>query len=150
VTLRHIVLASAVSLSATVPAWSAGDNVVLIDVGKVDLPAHLPGLCQVNGVVSKVWDGKAFHRGQFIALKVPCSAGNSYMTPAFTVPGGQDPRFIAVRVLLKSKQGVAHLDDTGALIWEHSNHLYDNVGHVSGYRVLDGTLLPAVPGHMKS
>ena len=42
-TLRHIVLASAVFLSATVAAWSAGDNVVLSRASKVDVPSKFPG-----------------------------------------------------------------------------------------------------------
>ncbi|HEY8255153.1 MAG TPA: hypothetical protein VIG39_10955 [Rhizomicrobium sp.] len=148
-TLRNIVLAAAVFLSANVPAWSAGDNVVLIDVGKVDRPSHLPGLCQVNGTVAKVWEGKGFRRGQFIALKVPCSAGNSYMTPVEATPR-RDPRFVDANVLIKSKQGIAHLDDTGALIWQRTRGPSDGMADTSGYRVLDGALLPAVPDHVKS
>lgn len=147
-TLRHIVLASAVSLSAVVPAWSMGDNVVLIDVAKVDAPSHLPGLCQVNGAVGQVLDGKAFHRGQLIALKVPCSAGNSLTTPVEVTPG-RDLRFIDINVLIQSKQGVAHLDDTGVLIWQRTHRPYDGMADTSGYRVLDGALLP-VPDRMKS
>jgi len=148
VTFRHIVLACALSLAATAPAWSAGGNVVLIDVAKVDAPSHLPGLCQVNGIVAKVWDGKAFRRGQFIALKVPCSAGNSYTTPVDVTPR-RDPRFIDVHVLIKSKQGIAHVDDTGALIWQRTRSPYDGMADTSGYRVLDGALLP-VPDHVRS
>lgn len=148
-TFRNIVLASILFLSAAAPAWSMGDNVVLIDVGKVDLPSHLPGLCQVNGTVAKVWDGKAFRRGQFITLKVPCSAGNSYMTPVEATPR-RDPRFVDADVLIKSKQGIAHLDDAGALIWQRTRGPQDGMADTSGYRVLDGTLLPAVPDHVKS
>lgn len=146
-TTRSILLASALMLFASLPASAAGDNVVLIDVSKVRLPSDLPGLCQVNGTIGQVLDGKAFHRGQSISLKVPCSAGNSFMTPVDTPPG-REPRFIAANVLLKSKQGMAHLDDTGALIWQHSRRSYDGVGDVTGYRVLDGTLMPAVPDRL--
>lgn len=146
-TFRNMVLASAFFLSATAPAWSVGDNVVLIEVAKVDAPSHLPGLCQVNGTISKVWDGMAFRRGQFIALKVPCSAGSSYMTPVETLR--RDPRFIDLNVLIKSKQGIAHIDDTGALIWQRTRRPIEGMADTSGYRVLDGTLLP-VPDRTRS
>jgi hypothetical protein len=145
-TIRSMFLASALVLSAAVPASAAGENVVLIAVDKVAPPTRLPGLCQVTGVVTNVLDGKAFRAGQALGLKVPCSAGNSYMTPVST---GQEQRFISVDVLLKSREGMAHIDDGGALIWEHANRSYGGMSNVSGYRVLDGTLMP-VPGRSNS
>src|ERR1700759_2875526 len=78
---RNIVLASTLFLSAAAPAWSMGDNVVLIATSKVDLPSKLPGLCRVKGTISQVWEGKTFRPGQMLTIKVPCSGGNSYMTP---------------------------------------------------------------------
>ena len=147
-TLRHIVLASALFLSATVPAWSAGDNVVLIDVSKVNAPHSLPGLCRVNSTIRQVWQGKTFHAGQRLKLSVPCSGGNSYMTPANTSSDGG--YLVAVDVLRKSKQALARIDDAGNLIWHSSGRIYGPWGMAEGYRVLDGALLPAVPDHVKS
>jgi hypothetical protein len=149
VTFRNIVLASALLLSATAPAWSAGDNVVLIAASKVDLPSKLPGLCRVNGTISQVWEGKTFHAGQTLIIHVPCSGGNSYMTPANARPD-QSAYFVSVDVLRKSKQALARIDDAGNLIWHSSGRTYGPWGVADGYRVLDGALLPAVPDHRKS
>jgi len=149
VTFRNIVLASAFFLSATAPAWSAGDNVVLIAASKVDLPSKLPGLCRVKGTVSQVWEGKTFHAGQTLTIKVPCSGGNSYMTPANARPD-QSAFFVSVDVLRKSKQALARIDDAGNLIWHSSGRTYGPWGVADGYRVLDGALLPAVPERAKS
>jgi hypothetical protein len=65
------------------------------------------------------------------------------------VTPGRDLRFIDINVLIQSKQGVAHLDDTGVLIWQRTHRPYDGMADTSGYRVLDGALLP-VPDRMKS
>ena len=143
-TTRSALLASVLILSAVVPAAAASDNVVLVDVNKVDLPSSLPGLCRLNGTVSQVWEGKAFHSGQALVLSVPCSAGNSFRTPANLIQG-QGVHLFAVDVLRKSKQGLARIDDVGRLIWQPSNHSYGPWGVADGYRVLDGALVPAVP-----
>jgi len=149
VTFRHIVLACALSLAATVPAWSAGDNVVLIAVSKVTAPHSLPGLCRVNSTISQVWQGKTFRAGQTLTINVPCSGGNSYMTPA-NARSGQSAYFVSVDVLRRSKQALARIDDAGNLIWQPSSRTYGPWGLADGYRVLDGALLPAVPDHTKS
>ena len=143
-TIRSALLASALILSAAVPASAAGDNVVLITAGKVDVPSKLPGLCRLNGTVSQVWEGKTFHPGQPLVLNVPCSAGNPFMTPANTGPSN-GVHFIAVDVLLKAKQGMAHIDDAGNLIWQSTGRSYGMLGVASGYRVLDGVEMPARP-----
>ena len=148
-TFRNIVLASALLLSATVPAWSAGDNVVLIDVSKVNVPHNLPGLCRVNSSIRQVWQGKTYHAGQTLTLNVPCSGGNSYLTPANAAPG-QSAYFVSVDVLRKSKQALARIDDAGNLIWRSSGRTYGPWGVADGYRVLDGALLLAVPDRAKS
>ena len=148
-TFRNTVLASALFLSATVPAWSAGDNVVLIAVSKVTPPHSLPGLCRVSSTISQVWQGKTFHAGQTLSLNVPCSGGNSYMTPADVRPG-QSAYFVSVDVLRKSKQALARINDAGNLIWQPSSRTYGPWGVADGYRVLDGALLPAVPDHTRS
>ncbi len=148
-TLRRVFLASILLMSAAIPASAAGDNVVLFAVNKVDLPSKLPGFCRLNGVISQVWDGKAFHSGQALVLSVPCSAGNPFSTPANLVQG-QGAHFFAVEVLLKSKQGLARIDDAGTLIWQPSGHYYGPWGVADGYRVLDGALLPVVPDRLKS
>ena len=148
-TMRCAFLASALIISAILPAAASGDNVVLVAVNKVDLPSKLPGLCRLNGVISQVWDGKAFHAGQALVLSVPCSAGNSFATPANLFPG-QGAHFFAVDVLLKSRQGLARIDDAGNLIWQPSGRFYGPWGVADGYRVLDGALLPAVPDRSRS
>ena len=112
---RIIALASALAVSATVPAWSAGDNVVLLATSKVDLPSKLPGLCRVNSTIGQVWQGRTFRAGQRLILSVPCSGGNSYMTPANTSSDGV--YMVSVDVLKKSKQALARIDDAGNLIW---------------------------------
>ena len=144
-TTRSALLASILILSAASPAAAASDNVVLVNVNKVDLPSSLPGLCRLNGTVSQVWEGKAFHSGQALVLSVPCSAGNSFRTPVNLIQG-QGVHLFAVDVLRKSKQGLARIDDAGKLIWQPSNHSYGPWGVADGYRVLDGALVPAVPG----
>ncbi len=148
-TKRSAFLASALLLLAALPASAAGDNVVLIAVNKVDLPYSLPGLCRLNVTVNQVWEGKAFHPGQGLVLSVPCSAGNSFMTPA-NLARGQGIHLFAVDVLRKSRQGLARIDDAGTLIWQPSSRSYGPWGVADGYRVLDGALVPAVPDRLKS
>ncbi len=148
-TIRSALLASALILSAAVPASAAGDNVVLITAGKVDVPSKLPGLCRVKGTISQVWEGKTFRAGQTLTIKVPCSGGNSYMTPV-DARSGQSAYLVSVDVLRKSKQALARINDLGALIWHSSARTYGPWGVADGYRVLDGALLPAVPDHIKS
>jgi len=148
-TIRSAILASVLVLSTVLPASAAGDNVLLIDVSKVTVPRSLPGRCQVNGIVNQVWQGKTFRPGEAITIAVPCSAADSgRLTPAVAVPG-LGPHFIAADVLRKSKQGLAHIDDAGALIWQLSDHTYGPWGTAFGYRVLDGVSLP-VPDRLKS
>lgn len=143
-TIRSAFLAPVLLLSTILAASAAGDNVVLIAVNKVDLPHSLPGLCRLNASVSQVWEGKAFHPGQTLVLNIPCSAGNSFMTPANLIQG-QGTHLFAVDVLRKSKQGLARIDDADDLIWKPSNRSYGPWGMADGYRVLDGALVPAVP-----
>jgi hypothetical protein len=148
-TMRSTLFVSALILSSVLPAAAAGDNVVLVAVGKVDAPAKLPGLCRLSGTISQVWEGKAFRAGAEISLRVPCSGGNSFMTPV-DLPHGQSAHLTAVDVLRKSKQGLARIDDAGNLIWQPSGRSYGPWGMADGYRVLDGALLPAVPDRLKS
>ena len=148
-TIRSMFLASALVLSAALPASAAGDNVLLIDVSKVDVPRSLPGRCQVSGIVNQVWQGKTFRAGEAVTITVPCSAADSgRLTPAVAVPG-LGPHFIAADVLRRSKQGLAHIDDAGTLIWKLSDRSYGPWGTAFGYRVLDGVSLP-VPGRSNS
>jgi len=113
------------------------ENVVVIAVSKVDMPGSLPGLCQLNGTVSDVWSGKAFRKGQAIALAVPCGAHVQPLNPVKPMPVLADPQ-----VLKASKLGVAHVSDTGALVWKETQRGYRGMGPVSGYRVYDGVLQP--------
>ena len=148
-TIRCVFLASALVISAIAPAAAAGYNVVLVAVNKVDVPSRLPGLCRLNASISQVWEGRAFRAGQSLAISVPCSAGNSFRTPANLIQG-QGAHLFAVDVLLKSRQGLARIDDAGNLIWQPSGRSYGPWGVADGYRVLDGALLPAVPDPLKS
>lgn len=148
-TIRSALLASVLVLSASLPASAAGDNVLLIDVSKVTVPHSLPGRCQVNGIINQVWQGKTFRPGETITIAVPCDAADSgRFTPAVAVPG-LGPHFIAADVLRMSRQGLAHIDDAGALIWQLSDRTYGPWGTAFGYRVLDGVSLP-VPDRLKS
>jgi len=147
--MRSVLLAAVLSLSAAVAASASGDNVVLVAVNKVGLPHSLPGFCQLNTSVSQVWEGKTFHSGQALVIKVPCSAGNSFMTPANLIQG-QGAHLFAADVLQRSKQGLARIDDAGNLIWQPSTRSYGPWGVAYGYRVLDGAVVPAVPDRMKS
>jgi hypothetical protein len=148
-TIRCVFLASALVISAIAPAAAAGDNVVLTAVNKVDLPPSLPGLCRLKSSITQVWEGKAFRAGQALVISVPCSAGNSFRTPANLIQG-QGVHLFAVDVLLKSKQGLARIDDAGTLIWQPSGRSYGPWGVADGYRVLDGALVPAAPDPLKS
>ncbi len=118
-------------------ADNANENVVLVTVAKVSVPGKLPGMCQINGTVGEVWQGKAFRKGQAISLPVPCGSH-----PQPLRPPGADAQLADPQVLAKSKQGVVHLDDAGGLIWQETARAYGGVGRVSGYRVFDGALLP--------
>jgi hypothetical protein len=133
------------SSSLPLEAAPADNNVVTIAVRKVSLPSYMPGLCGVSGVIEKVWDGKAFHSGESIALKVPCSGGASHLTPAQAVTEDHHFTLVAADVLLKSKQGAARLTDSGALVWKATSRSYGTIGAVWGYRVIDGAVIPAMP-----
>lgn len=133
-----LLLSPAVALSAP----SAGSNVVVIQVTGVRLPVALPGPCLVKGVVAEVREGSAFAPGQILTISVPCSDGKPH------IDGGPDrksaspsPAQIDPSTLQRSKRGIAHLDDFGQLDWAASQR----GGRVSGYRVLDGVTMPAVP-----
>jgi hypothetical protein len=145
-TARSGILALAFLLAGGIAANAAGDNVVIITVGKVGLPAKLPGVCDLGGTVRQVLEGRRFHASQAITLKVPCSGGESHLIPAVAVLGTPDTaRFIAADVLEKSRYGLARIDDSGALIWEYSNSAYGRWGVAGGYRVLDVGAVPAAP-----
>ncbi|HWY61045.1 MAG TPA: hypothetical protein VNW15_04010 [Rhizomicrobium sp.] len=145
-TTRIGISALAFLLLTAFAANATGDNVVIITVGHVALPAKLPGLCDLSGAVSQVLEGKRFRAGQVISLKVPCSGGESHLIPAVAVLGAPDNvRFIAADVLEKSQHGLARIDDAGALIWQYSKSAYGRWGVAGGYRVLDVGAVPAAP-----
>jgi hypothetical protein len=125
----------------------AGDNVVVIAVDDVRVPATLPGQCVAKGVISQVVFGSQFHAGQSIAIKVACG----HRTPIVDdSPAGPAPQSgagsIDAMVLAQSKKAVVRLDDTGAVIWQPSaafpDTLFAQYGRVAGYVVLDGVRLP--------
>src|SRR6185437_12017359 len=89
---------------STAAANAAGDNVVLIAVQTVEVPSQLPGVCDVRWIVSEVKDGKTFHAGQTISLKVPCRGNDATLIPAVATDAPAGPRFISAEILKKSHQ----------------------------------------------
>lgn len=132
------------------------ENLIVIQVGKVIIPANLPGPCRVEGVVSQVIEGPTYHAGQPIWLDVPCTRhsaldfrpapGTRIPSPGIPNPPPAAAEFYGLDpVLLRgSKVGAARLDDRGNLIWDarvsplRPAAPYDGV---MGYRMLDGPRL---------
>lgn len=145
--MRAILLASSLLFSACLAASAAGsgDNVVLLNVEKVAVPDKFPGLCDVTGTITNIFQGAAFHHGQAIAVKVPCSSGAPTLTPAVAViTGGINVYFVPAPILKNSHLGLARLDDQGKLIWSApSGNIHTPWGAPYGYRVVDGTAMPA-------
>jgi hypothetical protein len=131
-------LAAASSASA-----AGGDNVLLINVSHVRMAKTLPGLCGVDGTIDTVLKGRAFRRGETISLQVPCGA-HTHVMPLLPAIENRDAQLIDPRVLLKSKFAGAHVDDAGNLLWTPGGS-YGDWGVIWGYRVMDGTMLPAKP-----
>lgn len=119
-----------------IPALASGDNVVMISVAHVGVPQKLPGLCQVDGAVRHVWQGRAFHDGQAVSLKVPC--GTTRLIPLPPSMPTEGPRLTDPAVLRASTLGAAHIDDAGNLMWRPPNASRDVIW---GYRVLQGVAL---------
>jgi hypothetical protein len=135
----RILPVTAFSLAALTPALAGSDNVVMVAVAHVTVPAKLPGLCRLDGTVRHVWQGEAFHEGQALSLKIPC--GTDALMP---LPGAQPtrlsgPRLIDPQVLSASTLGAAHIDDSGNLMWQPANG--SGGGIIWGYRVLQGVRL---------
>ena len=144
ITMRSILLASSLLLAFCVAANAAGDNVLLLDVAKVTVPDKLPGECDVNGSVNRVYQGTAYRAGQAIALKVPCSSGEPKLSPAVAViTGGENVYYVPAPILKNSHQGLARLDDDGKLIWSATSNVYGGWGIAYGYKVVGGTAMPA-------
>jgi hypothetical protein len=122
--------------AAATQATEAGDNAVIVTVTNVSLPDTLPGLCQVNGIVGDVLEGKTFRKGQSLSLQVPCG---SYASPRPLLPAvkAHGPQLIDPTVLQGIRLGAAHLDDAGWLLWEPTQP-YGHWGAVWGFRVLEG------------
>ena len=126
-------------------APTAVSTVVLIKVGRVALPASLPGICRVQGVIQEVKEGVAFAEGAPVSISVPCGhqAKVSPIRSEIAAP-------LDVEVLSKAKLGLARIDSGGRLVWQDDDvQLPDHRPGsgpqltVWGYRVLDGALLPA-------
>ena len=118
-------------------AHASGDNVVMISVSHVEVPRTLPGLCLVNGVVSHVWEGRAFQEGQALALSVPCGTHDG-VRPLLPATPAIGLRLTDPAVLRAAKLGAAHLDDAGNLMWQPVSVSRDVIW---GYRVLQGVPL---------
>lgn len=124
---------------AVLAAPASGDNVVMVAVAHVAVPAKLPGVCRVEGTVRHVWQGRAFHEGQAIALNVPC--GTVALIPLPPTPPApiSGPRLTDPAVLRASSLGAAHIDDAGNLMWQPADGRERGV--IWGYRVLQGVRL---------
>lgn len=122
------------------PITAVDANVVVIDVTKVQVARNLPGLCRVEGVISKIWEGRKYRSGQSLSLKVPCGVDMRLQQRPAEVAKMIDPD-----VLKRSKAGIAFLDSNGEFIWQESARLYGGFGRVAGYRVYDGVVLPIIP-----
>ncbi len=140
-----LVLGLSLLVLAPVSVLAAGDNVVVITVDKVTVPQRLPGNCEVQGTIGEVWEGKKFHSGEAISLKVPCRGNDASLIPAVATDAPAGPRFIAADILRQSHHGFARLDDAGNLIWDYSKRTYGPWGLAGGYRVMDGIVVPAMP-----
>ena len=76
-------------------------------------------------------------------MKVPCDSGAPRLVPAVAVISGPDNVHVTAAPILKqSRQGLARLDDSGALIWQVGPTI-DHYGPAWGYRVVDGLEMPA-------
>jgi len=145
--MSRSVVAVVISLSVISPASARaveGDNAILVTVSHVDIAKKLPGICQVDAKIDTVLQGKTFHPGDMISLHVPCGAHTSVM-PLPPAVENHDAQLIDPRVLLAAKTAGAHLDDAGNLLWTPTARSFGTVGHIWGYRILDGRLLPAEP-----
>ena len=137
------VLALSAVLATASGAGAAGDNTVLLSVTKVTVPGQLPGACDVRGTVQQVFHGRAFHLGQIVTIKVPCDSGAPRLLPAVAVIAGpENVHVTAAPILQQSHQGLARLDDSGALIWRAGPNA-GRYGPAWGYRVVDGMEMPA-------
>jgi hypothetical protein len=143
--MRSILVCSALFFFSCLAADASGDNVVLLNVDKATIPSKLPGECDVGGTVNRVFHGSAFHAGQAISLKVPCSSGEPALSPAVAViTGGDNVYFVPAPILRNSHLGLARVDDSGKLIWSTTSKFFAPWGSPYGYRVVDGAALPAL------
>ena len=147
-------------LSLLIPAgaaWAAqavsgpvGDNVVVIAVTDVNVPATLPGECVSRGMITQVVAGSRFHAGQAIAIKVACGHRTPIIDEGPARPVAPEREWsngsIDANVVAQSKKAVVRLDDTGAVIWQPPAAFPDDrfaqFSRVAGYTALDGVKLP--------
>jgi hypothetical protein len=119
-----------------------GDNVVVIAINDVRLPATLPGQCLAKGVVTQVVLGTQFHAGQSLAIKVACGHGTPIIDDRPATRDGGNASVDAM-VLSRTTKAIVHLDDTGAVIWREAPlPRLPQYGSVYGFSVLNGAALP--------
>lgn len=146
--MRHV-LAATLALCVSATAASAAGlqldtiqipegNVVELSVNNVAVPSSLPGVCTVEAGIGKVWIGTAFQVGQLLTLDVPCD--QSRLIQAAAHFGGITP--VNADALRRSRRAIVRLDDEGKIMWQTDLTPYGTWGTVTGYRVLDGQLLP--------
>ena len=121
------------------------DNVVIIAVNDVQVPATLPGQCLARGVVTQVVSGKQFHAGQSLAINVACGHRTPIIDSRPLTPNGESASIDAM-IMSRAKKAVVRLDDTGAVIWRPKSGFPDvqngQYKATYGYVVLDGVILP--------
>ncbi|HTK33886.1 MAG TPA: hypothetical protein VL358_01195 [Caulobacteraceae bacterium] len=104
-----LALAAALAQQAA-PAMNTG-NWVVVAVQRVIAPDQTQGQCFVQGKVEQVVHGRAFRRGDAIALSVSCRA--SGFTPAAYTPAPAVPTIQALRA---QKRVLVHVDAAGRVL----------------------------------
>ncbi len=115
-------------------------NVVLLTVQGVEAPEALPGACKVSALVEEVLEGSSLTKGMVITVPVPCGAA-----PRFRRAGTPLTRF-EPEALTGAKQGLARLDEAGALVWQGRAKLYPRWGSIVGFRIVGEGKTFVAPG----
>ena len=115
-------------------AENPGPNVLAIAVSGVAVPDKLPGECRVNGIVTAVIQGRAFHAGQSVSLDVPCMGVRRTLDREPARPSPYPMPLIA-EALKTSKSGCVRVDNAGKVIWTHAAEAVPVCGQVPGYKI---------------
>ena len=115
-------------------------NVALLTIQGVEAPDSLPGSCKVSALVEEVLEGSSLEKGMIISIPVPCGA-----PPRFRRTGAPLTRF-QPEALTSAKQGLARMDETGALVWQGRAKLYPRWGSIVGFRIVGDGKTFVAPG----